>query len=73
MAEPGPASMRRKDTRRRQATTGQTREAAVAKIRELHAQFARYALPIEELRKLLDKELGDKTLTDELYAMREGR
>ncbi len=40
---------------------------------ELYAKYGRYAVPIDELRRALDKTLGDKSLTEELYAMREGR
>lgn len=42
-------------------------------IDALYQRYGRYAMPDEELRKLVSKEMGDKTLTGELYAMREGR
>ena len=42
-------------------------------IAEMRAQFGQYALPIDEARRIIDEAMGDKTLTEELYAMREGR
>ncbi|MDP2920652.1 MAG: hypothetical protein Q8O43_10610 [Dehalococcoidia bacterium] len=42
-------------------------------IDRLYSQFGKYAVPLTDLRNSLDKELGEKTLTDELLAMREGR
>jgi hypothetical protein len=42
-------------------------------LAELHAKYGKYALPDAELRELIDKAMGKKTLTEELYAMREGR
>ena len=35
-----------------------------------YERFGRYAKPDTETRDILDEELGDKTLTEELYAMR---
>ena len=40
-------------------------------VRELYAQFSQYALPDDELRKIVDRDMGTKTLTEELYKMRE--
>ena len=37
---------------------------------ELYAQYGKYALPDDELRKLMDEVMGTKTLTRELYKMR---
>lgn len=42
-------------------------------MERLHARYGKYAVPVGELRKRLDKELGKRTLTEELVAMREGR
>ena len=33
-------------------------------------RYAKYLLPIEEVRKLLDDEMGEHTLSEELYKMR---
>jgi len=39
----------------------------------LYARYGKYAVPDEELRKMLEEEMGEKTLTEELYAMRDER
>jgi hypothetical protein len=41
-------------------------------VRKLHGRFARYDLPIEEVRQLVDESLGDHTLTGQLRRIREG-
>jgi hypothetical protein len=41
-------------------------------LAELHVKYSKYALPDTELRRLIDKAMGSKTLTEELYAIREG-
>lgn len=41
-------------------------------IEKLYIRYGKDAVPVTELRKMLDKEMGKKTLTEELYAMREG-
>jgi hypothetical protein len=40
-------------------------------IQILDSQCGKNALPIAELKKILDRELGEKTLTGELSKMRE--
>ena len=48
------------------------RSAAIKQyVAKLHSRFARYDMPMEEVRKLLDKSLGSRTLTEELYRLRE--
>ena len=47
--------------------------AIAQSLKDLHARYGKYAKPDAELRKILDKEMGRKTLTEELYAMREGK
>ena len=42
-------------------------------IERLYARYGKYAVPIAELRKRLDKEMGQRTLTEELCAMRNGQ
>jgi hypothetical protein len=42
-------------------------------IQRILAPYRRYAVPIPELRKDVDREMGAKTLTEELDLMREGR
>lgn len=42
-------------------------------LSEVLAEFRPYAVSSDKVRAILDKRLGDKTLTEELYAMREGR
>ena len=42
-------------------------------IERLHARFGKYAVPVAELRKQLDEEMGEKTMTGELFRMREER
>lgn len=39
----------------------------------MYEKFKKYQAPTGDLRAALDKEMGDKTLTQELYEMREGR
>ncbi|HAV10661.1 MAG TPA: hypothetical protein DCX22_03475 [Dehalococcoidia bacterium] len=41
-------------------------------IEKLYTRYGKDVISIAELRNMLDKEMGDKTLTEELYAMREG-
>lgn len=43
-----------------------------AGVARLYARYGKYALPPAELRAIVDKEMGDKTLTEALYEMREG-
>ena len=40
-------------------------------LEKLRKRYGKYAVPADELRKMLDKELGERTLTEELYALRE--
>lgn len=42
-------------------------------LAELRARYGKYTVPDAELRKSIDKAMGNKTLTEELYAMREGK
>jgi len=42
-------------------------------VERLLARYGRYAVPIRELRKDVDREMGSKTFTEELDLMREGR
>lgn len=52
----------------------QLQSPEIAKIlSELHDKFGKYALPDSELRRMTDKAMGNRTLSEELYAMREGR
>ena len=41
-------------------------------IAKLRARYGKYALPDPEARKVVDKAMASRTLTEELYAMREG-
>lgn len=41
-------------------------------IATLRARYGKYALPDPEAREVVDKAMGTRTLTEELYAMREG-
>jgi hypothetical protein len=36
-----------------------------------YERYGRYARPLAEVRDILENELGDRPLTEELYAMRE--
>ncbi|MDP2934893.1 MAG: hypothetical protein Q8O86_00180 [Dehalococcoidia bacterium] len=45
----------------------------VRTVEKLYARYRKHAVPVVELRKLLDKEMGERTLSEELNAMREGR
>ncbi len=40
-------------------------------IASLKKKFRRYAMPVEEARKVIDKAMGDKTLTDLLRETRQ--
>jgi hypothetical protein len=42
-------------------------------VEKLNSSYSKYVVPITELRKNLDKEMEQKTLTDELYKIREER
>lgn len=42
-------------------------------IARTQAKYGRYSLPIEEVRKLVDKTMGERTLTEVLSEMRESR
>ncbi len=37
---------------------------------KLQKQYGEYAVPADEVRAMLDKALGDRTLTEELYKLR---
>jgi hypothetical protein len=50
-----------------------THESVKAQVHTLYLQHKDNVIPIEELWDILDAEMGEKTLTDELHAMREGR
>jgi hypothetical protein len=39
-------------------------------IKDLQARFGKYALPEDEARRLIDKAMGEKTLTEILFPMR---
>ncbi|GEM_PF-6016421 len=41
-------------------------------LAELHSSYGKYVIPVADLRKMMDKAMGEKTLTGELNAMREG-
>jgi DNA anti-recombination protein RmuC len=41
-------------------------------IEKLYAQYGKFARSDEETRKIVDKAMGTKTLTEALNAMREG-
>lgn len=41
-------------------------------LEKLHKHYSEYAIPVQELRELMDIALGEQTLTGELYKMREG-
>ena len=45
----------------------------VKTVEKLYARYRKHAVPLAELRKRLDKEMGERTLSEELNAMREGR
>lgn len=45
----------------------------VKTVEKLYARYRKHAVPVAELRKLLDQEMGERTLGEELDAMREGR
>jgi len=47
--------------------------AMVKAVEKLYSRYRKHAVSAVELRKLLDKEMGDRTLGEELDAMREGR
>ena len=53
---------------KRNRVTSTEAEAALA---TLYARFGKYAIPDKELRKLMDKALGDKGLSEEVRASRE--
>lgn len=40
-------------------------------IEELRRQYGKYATSAQEVREMLDKTMGDKTLTDLLHEVRE--
>jgi hypothetical protein len=40
-------------------------------IEKLNNQYEKFAVTLHELREILDKEMGERTLTEELYRMRE--
>ena len=42
-------------------------------VKKSAAKYVKYAVPIEELQSQLSRELGDRSLVQEIYAMREGR
>lgn len=42
-------------------------------LKHLHAKYGRYSVSLEQLRRDLDEEMGSKSLTEELFLMREGR
>lgn len=42
-----------------------------ASLEKLRKRYGKHAMPASELRKLLDKQLGDRTLTEELYKLRQ--
>lgn len=45
----------------------------VRTVEKLYARYRKHAIPVVDLRKLLDKEMGERTLGEELDDMREGR
>lgn len=44
---------------------------APGSLDRFRAKYGKYAVSVIELRKTIDKEMGRRTLTAELYAMRE--
>lgn len=50
--------------------TLQTPADIQAWIDQMKKRYAKYLLPIEEVRRTLDEEMGDHTLTEELFRMR---
>ena len=42
-----------------------------ASLDKMRTQFAKYAVPAQELRAMLDETMGDRTLTEELHRLRE--
>lgn len=51
----------------------QTEEDVKATIQRVTGKYAKHAVPIDELWEMMERALGDHTLTEELRAMREGR
>ncbi|MDE2993810.1 MAG: hypothetical protein OXU67_08000 [Chloroflexota bacterium] len=41
-------------------------------ISSVKAEYQQYALPLEEGRKVIDAAMGEKTLTEVLYELRQG-
>lgn len=50
---------------------GLTDPAITSYIEELRRRYGKYATSAEEVRRTLDKSMGDKTLTELLYEVRE--
>ncbi len=67
------AQSKRRPRRQGEHTEDQSQEHAQYMIASLYEKYKQHALPNEEMRRLLDQEMGDKTLTEVLYEMREGR
>ena len=42
-----------------------------ASLEKLRRKYSRYAVPVEQVRAMLDEALGERTLTQELYALRD--
>lgn len=40
-------------------------------IAKTRARYGKYSMPIEQVRKLVDESMGEKSLTDILFKMRE--
>lgn len=40
-------------------------------LADLHVRFSKYAMSDEKLQRLVAKAMGKRTLTEELYAMRD--
>lgn len=45
----------------------------VRTVEKLYARYRKHTIPVVDLRKLLDSEMGERTLGEELNDMREGR
>jgi hypothetical protein len=61
------------DSKKKGHAPAHKRSEMAEMVQRILARYGRYAVPIRELRKDVDREMGDKTLTEELDLMREGR
>ena len=42
-----------------------------ASLEKLRRKYGRHAVPVDQVRAMLDEALGERTLTQELYALRD--